>query len=81
METKSLVGACWSFLRLHFEFLILSAILGPFFHMIDLTIIVLLGLHQDLPGGRPAAAKDHAHGMYIISTSLDKFLFFFFNQQ
>lgn len=46
--------------------------------MIDLTIIVLLGLHQDLPGGRPAAAKDHAHGMYIISTSFEKVLFVFF---
>lgn len=44
--------------------------------MIDISIIVLSGLHQDLPGGRPAAAKDHAHGRYIISTGFDRFCFF-----
>lgn len=35
--------------------------------MIDIWIIALSGLHQDLPGGRPATAKDHAHGIYKIN--------------
>lgn len=78
METKSLVGACWSFLRLHFEFLKLSALLKPFLDLTDLSIIVLLGLHQDLPGGRPSTTKDYAYGIYIISTFHKIRSFFFF---
>lgn len=31
-----------------------------------IVIIVLLGLHQDLPGGRFATAKNDAHGMCRI---------------
>lgn len=48
------------------EFFLLN--LNQFF-MSNIIIIVLPGLHQDLPGRRLATAKDYAHGMCRINTS------------